>query len=707
MCGLVYLFIFGYSKILKDFSILNIELDNLDQSDILDKISHAPVKEDLKTFQESLINFQQKTKSLNEAQNIFLESYRSSKYLNTQFLQSVPHILVGIGIVGTFLGLAVGVENFDSQNAEQIRKSIEYLLEGMSLAFLSSIFGLGTSVIFQLIDRNYLSYIYKKLRSFCKEVDSRYYIDPGVYAIERNAIAINEFKDMLQEQWVEEKEGDLIMPKHRLRELFTHAEKQTHALEDFSADLAVELGEIIENKNEIFKNSMGGVLDDKLMPAFEKLDTAIDQLIKTKEQSSDAVINNAIGELQQTLQQMGEDFSKQMMGGIDGKLNTLVDKLEKAGNTIGQVPANFQDMMGKMQQEFEETSTRTSEDMATVSSLIKEEFKNLSKEFGQTLGSMKDILSNVMERQETTVNSMDGIVNQAGQMANISSDMQQKFANSIDKLDNLSKTIDSLSDKLLTGANKLYSSSGDLSETSKALRENLVTYVDQTKNSLNQISKQLAHTENFTSKYTERFEGMKENLKTIQNGTGQLIDKQFNSIESIADTLDQIRATNESSADLSVKFNTTISGLDKVSQQIQQVGNSLRVSTSNLDNASRKFDNSSERISDNLNGSVDSLEEALETIDNRLQQSSHLMETYSNQFGTIKDNLGEFFGQLGDNMDQYREKTREDLNMYLREFSDNLSKAAKGLHDSSSAIRESIDDINDTFEKIRNQATLN
>ena len=64
------------------------------------------------------------------------------------FVQSAPTLLTTIGILGTFLGIFLGLLNFDVKN---ISESIPSLLEGLKLAFTTSIAGLFLSVLLKMI----------------------------------------------------------------------------------------------------------------------------------------------------------------------------------------------------------------------------------------------------------------------------------------------------------------------------------------------------------------------------------------------------------------------------------------------------------------------------------------------------------------------------------------------------------------------------
>lgn len=73
---------------------------------------------------------------------IFLK-YRNKAHSFTDY---VPTLLTSLGILGTFLGIVVGLLNFDVKN---IDGSITALLAGLKTAFITSIVGTGLAIVFR------------------------------------------------------------------------------------------------------------------------------------------------------------------------------------------------------------------------------------------------------------------------------------------------------------------------------------------------------------------------------------------------------------------------------------------------------------------------------------------------------------------------------------------------------------------------------
>ena len=58
-----------------------------------------------------------------------------------------PGWLTTTGIFFTFLGITIGLKDFDP-SSEDLRKNVVELLDGMKLAFFSSVVAIGASIIF-------------------------------------------------------------------------------------------------------------------------------------------------------------------------------------------------------------------------------------------------------------------------------------------------------------------------------------------------------------------------------------------------------------------------------------------------------------------------------------------------------------------------------------------------------------------------------
>ena len=71
--------------------------------------------------------------------------------IHTERLGQVPGVMTGLGILGTFVGLSLGLQNFNTGTTAQITGSIEPLMNGIKVAFHTSIYGMVFSLVFNYV----------------------------------------------------------------------------------------------------------------------------------------------------------------------------------------------------------------------------------------------------------------------------------------------------------------------------------------------------------------------------------------------------------------------------------------------------------------------------------------------------------------------------------------------------------------------------
>ena len=80
---------------------------------------------------------------------LFLSIFQAMKGKHSQFLMHAPTLMTSLGILGTFVGIVIGLLAFDPTN---IDSSIGPLLEGLKTAFTTSLVGMFASISFKFLD---------------------------------------------------------------------------------------------------------------------------------------------------------------------------------------------------------------------------------------------------------------------------------------------------------------------------------------------------------------------------------------------------------------------------------------------------------------------------------------------------------------------------------------------------------------------------
>ena len=83
-----------------------------------------------------------------------------SDYINEDLIDSlmkknvynlVPGVMTGLGILGTFVGLSFGLQNFNTGSTKEIEESIAPLMNGIKVAFHTSMYGMLFSFFFNYV----------------------------------------------------------------------------------------------------------------------------------------------------------------------------------------------------------------------------------------------------------------------------------------------------------------------------------------------------------------------------------------------------------------------------------------------------------------------------------------------------------------------------------------------------------------------------
>ena len=82
------------------------------------------------------------------------------------FNSGVSGTLTGLGILGTFLGLSMGMGAFSGDDIFSISDNVGSLLSGMKVAFHTSVYGIFFSLVFNVVYRSIMSDAYDMLHEF-------------------------------------------------------------------------------------------------------------------------------------------------------------------------------------------------------------------------------------------------------------------------------------------------------------------------------------------------------------------------------------------------------------------------------------------------------------------------------------------------------------------------------------------------------------
>ena len=405
----------------------------------------------------------------------------------------------------------MGLANLDikgSQDVEQIKQGIGAVTAGAAIAFMTSVWGVSTSVVFNIIEKILERIVRNKIATLQRRLD---YLYPRIIA-EQSLVRIADFGERSNEslQGLAEKIGD------RLQE----------AMRVSTSNIGKELQRTL---NEIMK-------------------PAINSLVNGAQESSERALRSLLSQFSEGLGKTGseqrqsmENASERINQMVHGLTDKLSEFLESAETQKSEMAKTFEQLMGhfggrlddlneaastrdrkrheKFQIEFGSLTTANREAISTllngVSSQISEMGaleRNRAEGIGKTMGDLVDT-------QQHLVNSVGGLIENQGlvhtEFMRQLREIQESYVNSARAQEVSSRAVTDASTQMQQAAQQLAQLSGTLRDSAQALGKSIGKAAEDTREAAGlskNISLALARLEQRHMEITNRMQAVTEKL---------------------------------------------------------------------------------------------------------------------------------------------------------------------------------------------------
>jgi hypothetical protein len=366
--------------------------------------------------------------------------------INMRMLDAASGILVGLGLLGTFVGLTFGIQDFDSSSTALIQESIQGLLSGMGTAFWTSLAGMITSIIFTLIDKWVRVRLFRRLHYLTEKLDAAYYIDDMTLLhqnqqsmmtqiiAELNASQKQEMENLIekvtdnQQKSVaalvtelqskltyKNEEGAETSVANAVRVILRENEEQSKALKSFSTDLALSL-------NEGFDEVLSRQMQAKIVPLMENVDKTtnaivehIDQMAATVSSPATDLLEQVVGELKESMSAIIEEFKRSFATSASKDLENLARSLASATQALGDIPNNMANISNTLQITIEEVKKAISDISNTSAVANSTAMSQMQEQIAFATGAISNAIEQVKEVMTSLTSSSQ---EQSSQMIN-------------------------------------------------------------------------------------------------------------------------------------------------------------------------------------------------------------------------------------------------------------------------------------------------
>ena len=120
-------------------------------------------------------------------------AYKDHRSLKQSVHHDYKSLIVSTGVLGTFIGIVIGLWHFDTGN---ISASVPELLEGLKLAFITSILGMGISLLLAAFQKSTDS-ISTDDESSLSSIDNK--LTPLIGILDNTGLTVEQIKNFRME----------------------------------------------------------------------------------------------------------------------------------------------------------------------------------------------------------------------------------------------------------------------------------------------------------------------------------------------------------------------------------------------------------------------------------------------------------------------------------------------------------------------------
>ena len=572
---------------------------------------------------------------------INVESVSKSFEINFKMLDAASGILVGLGLFGTFLGLTIGIRDFDSSDSSNIQQSIQSLLGGMSTAFITSLFGMFFSLLYTALDKPFRNKLQRSIYVLTENLDNIYFMDDNEVWEQNQAAFVDRIINAVRAEFESKlvytnESGQSTSIGNAIREILSENMEQSKALKSFSTDLALEL-------NNGFDEVLSRQMQQKILPLMESVDKTtksviehIDKMASTVASPASGMMESVVDELKKSMSAIIDEFKSNLSGSATSQLEALAIQLGSASKTMGDFPKNMENISATLQVTINEVKSAIAEISKTSATANTTAMQQMQEQISFATGSISNAMAEVKE-------VMNGITNSSQEQSN---QMIAKLSEATEKMGSfLDNTVSNLSSSVQSSMKSITEDVTNKQADLIALQEDTTS---QTKKLLEAFNVGLERLEKMNEYVTGTMNSFRQAQGEISISTGNL---------------------KTISADM--KLSTEI--FNKVQSEYTEKLNQLQLSS----------------------------QRSIDQIAELLRNSGQMTADYAQKFELIKQGLSGIFVDLQNGLTEYSRTVQATTQKYLDQYSSNLTDTTNALATAIQQQGEVVEMLNDTLTKTR------
>lgn len=563
--------------------------------------------------------------------------------LRTEFYKHLPGILTGLGIIGTFSGLIVGLQGFKvSDDASVVRGSLETLIVSVGGAFMVSGIAIALAMAVTTIEKSLINGRYTELERLCSLIDSLFDTGAGEEYLQR----LVEASETSATQAMQMKESLVTDLKQVLSEL---TQQQIATMTSTSQALG---------------HSISTSLTEGLADPLTRISHAVQQVGNSQGEAVNKLLTDVLG-----------NFTEQMHSMFGAQMRGMSEMLVQTANTIQNASQRFDQLAGQIQQAGTGAADAMAQRMEDALQQMQVRQTEANDQMRLFIDHLKDSVAKgqsesaeltmdmMRELSESTSALVLGLRNQAHAAEQAHSQQQAATSERLNSfLDQMQASAAQNQSESAIATQRLLGQLGDSAsgmvqalqaQTQKAHEEHANRQSEIAAKSselMEQQSAQIARLTDAVQQASVSMQSAVEGLQTRAQATidsmGQGAEKLYGASSRLGDNLDRMKTNSDGLNDMADKLTgsaTTLGAALTVTQQVLGDQRLVRDALASLVGNLRETVELAKREASMSSGLVDSLQAASQ----RLTEAQRTTETY---LQGVTDVLGEAHGAFAQQM---------------------------------------------------------
>ena len=615
-------------------------------------------------------------------------------FFNDSVLSSVSNVLVGLGVLGTFLGLSKGVSDFNFDDAETMKTGIKALLGGMGTAFVSSIYGMLFSLIFIVVYQFIKHAIFKKLDAFYVSMDDQYLANETEIEAYKNKGQVQNIKKVIEEYFVSDTEEGKITPKEYYHRLLLSSEAQRSSLAGLAEELEITMESLMDKLLQSNTEQFQAIIDEKLVPILE-------DLRKEKEEGSADVIEQIIGRLETSMKEMITDFKDSISGEAKGEMENLAKQLGSLADSLKDLPA-----------EIKSVSSNVSESMSSLTRTVETIIEKVNKSQEESERKRKDVQDEAADKLSDNMSALSGTVEMLiAKMAKSQEDSEGQIKAIQDStIDSVKIAVESLTSAVGDVVNKINESQQDNENQIKSIQDQSIHNIEESTGKLTEAveaamgrvnKEQLESEEKRLAIQNEATNKLENVLTSVQNNFDSFIVAQQKGSQKLTDIIrevDSILGKNNSTLE---QFERVLSNSKEMTERLENGSKSLFEASTSLKVGARAISDNNEAVKGAVTEFVTKNKETLLSLSNIQNEISVKTRDFLTDFGKFENGIEKVFDSFNSGLSGYSDELEKSLNDTAGSYMNKSNEAIKSIGNLASELNEAIEDLSEVLSKTK------